>query len=276
MNDQWMGLTEADIRARSTEASFERGQRYDAGGAIRRRVRHEASLEAHVEGTETYRVQVWIGSDGIRTFCTCPYDSGGDCKHIVATLLAWLNAPESFRPPVDLESMLNRRNKRELVELLLDILSVYPHLVDDFEMSTGPDNRNLMEKVGEIFSNLQPWGRLTEDQAEAHMRIIARRADRLAEQGQTEYARKIYYALVSHCIDLGKSYGNYDHFSADIPYQFAAAYESLALEQLEEHGQTIEAELREIFSGSYSPEILSDTDEALSNVAFELDMFGEG
>lgn len=276
MNDPLIGLTEADIRARSTEASFERGQRYYTGGAIKRRIRHETGLEAQVAGTKTYRVQVWTGPDGIRTHCTCPYDGDGDCKHIVATLLAWLDEPESFRPPVDLKGVLNRRSKRELVELLLDILTVYPHLVDDFELATGPDDRNLVQKVSEIFNNLQPWGQLTPDQAEAPMRLIARRADRLAAQGQTDYARKIYYALVSHCIGLGKSYGNYDYFSADIPYQFAVAYESLALDQLEEHGETIEAELREIFSGNYSLEILWATDEALSNVAVELGMFDEG
>jgi uncharacterized Zn finger protein len=273
MNDHLAGLTEADIRARGTEASFERGQRYYAGGAIKRRIRHEVGLEAHVEGRETYRVQVWAGPAGITAHCTCPYDWGGDCKHIVATLLAWLAEPESFQPPVDLKAVLGRRTKPELVRLLLDILSVYPHLVDDFEISNGPDDRDLVEKVAQIFGNLQPWGHLTSDQAEARMQIIARRADRLAEQGQTDYARKIYYALVSHCVDLGKSYGDYDSFSADIPYQFAVAYETLALEGLEEHAETIKAELREIFSGSYNPEILWDTDEALSNVAYELGMF---
>ena len=107
------------------------------------------------------------------------------------------------------------------------------------------------------------------------LRWIARRADRLAAQGRMIEARQVYYVLVSHCIGLGKSYGSYDDFSADIPGRFAQAYADLALAQLEEHGEAIEAELREIFSGSYLAEAWGATDEALSNVAIELGMFEE-
>lgn len=62
MHDKLPQLTEADIRARSTEASFKRGQSYYTSGAIKRRIRHETSLEAHVSGTQTYRVMVWVAA----------------------------------------------------------------------------------------------------------------------------------------------------------------------------------------------------------------------
>ena len=82
-------LTEAVIRARSSETSYERGRGYYTGGAIKHRIRHPTCLEAHVEGSQTYGVSVWVAAPGeIKAHCNCPYDWGGDCKHIVATLLA--------------------------------------------------------------------------------------------------------------------------------------------------------------------------------------------
>jgi uncharacterized Zn finger protein len=272
MNGALSSLTGADVRARSSEASFERGQDYYARGAVRRRIRHQAGMEAQVQGTKTYQVQVWADPGGIRAHCTCPYDWGGDCKHIVATLLAWLAEPESFQAPVDLRAALNRHSKQDLVELLLDILTTYPHWVDDLDLAAGRHDRDLAAKVAEIFDTLQPWGPLTADQAEVRMRRIARRA----AQGQAVEARRVYYALVSHCVSLGKSYGNYDNFSADIPGRFAEAYADLALEQLPEQREAIEAELREIFSGNYMAEVWGATDEALANVAIEVGMFDEG
>ena len=40
---------------------------------------------------------------GVDANCSCPYDWGGYCKHIVAVLLAYLHEPEKVteRPSVD-------------------------------------------------------------------------------------------------------------------------------------------------------------------------------
>jgi hypothetical protein len=275
MHQKLTQLTEADIRARCSDQSFTRGQAYYARGAINRAIRHDDSLEAQVAGTQTYTVKVWATHEALQASCTCPYDWGGDCKHIVATLLAWVKDPERFQPPVDLKAVLNRRSKADLVALLSDILTIYPHLIEDFEIIAGRDDAKLPDKVAEIFDDMAPWGSKSEAEVEAHLHLIARRAARLAEGGQPELARKVYYALLSQAIGLCKEYGSYDFFSDDVPYVFAVAYEDLALDQLEAHGAEIRAELEEIFSGQYLPELLWATDEHLSNVAFELGMYEE-
>jgi hypothetical protein len=269
--DKLPQLSEADIRARCTETSFARGRNYYAGGAIVKRFRHsESSLEAHVSGTHTYRVLVWLKADGrIGATCNCPYDYGGDCKHIVATLLAWLNEPDSFQPPVDLKAVLQKRRKAELVDLLVDVFAVYPDLVDDLDVVSGPDDENLEAKVSEIFANMQPWGHLSEDQVEAHLRLIARRADHLAIQGQAVLARRIYYALICGCVNLFRDFGGNDVFSPAIPYDFAVAYDDLAIEQVAEHGATIKAELDEMYRDLYDPGMLG-LNEALAGTSCEL------
>lgn len=272
MHDKLLHLTETDIRARCTEASFKRGQSYYTGGAMKQRIRHEASLEAEVSGTQTYRVRVWAANDQIKTSCTCPYDQGGDCKHIVATLLAWLREPESFQPPLDLKAALNRRSKAQLVSLLLDILSVYPHLADDFELGTGPKNQDLEKQVAKIFAAAEPWGHLTEEEAGARMRLIAQQADRLAQKGQTDLARKVYYALLLGCVNKCKSYGSYDFFPTEI-YDFATAYHDLAVIQVAKRRagmrSAIEAELQELYRDVDDPDLLGLTD-TLADIWYEL------
>lgn len=88
------------------------------------------SAESRVAGTALYRVRIYETPTGLVTSCTCPYDWGGDCKHIVATLLAWLRELDSFRVLADLEAVLTARSKEELVAILADICELYPHLVD--------------------------------------------------------------------------------------------------------------------------------------------------
>jgi hypothetical protein len=256
MGNQLDHLTEADIQARCTESSFERGWSYYTGGAVRQRTRLDDGLKTRVAGTYTYRVTIRESPGHLSAFCTCPYDWGGDCKHIVATLLAWLHEPESFRAPADLRAALANRSKEELVGILADICVVYPHLVDEFgllEEATAYDPKTV---VAEIFAELEPPGSIDEDEAVARMETVARHADRLARQGQGDVARRAYYILTLRCKNFCEDYGSHEIFPMNIPYDFAVAYRDLALDQLEEHTNAIEKEVRDMLRGDWAPEML--------------------
>jgi hypothetical protein len=260
MNNFLAGLTEADIRARCTTESFSRGQSYYAYGAIKKRLRQPALLEAWVEGTKLYRVSLWVKADGqLEPHCTCPYQFGGDCKHIVAVLLAWLKEPESFQPPVDLKAVLKGRSYEELVSLLLDVFSIYPHLVDDLAVVSGAISLDNPEAVANVFEAMVPYGYLTADQGAAWLMIIARRADQLAEQGQLETARRVYYEMVTGALRLSNDH--YAHgdgfFTSAIEADLAAGYAEIAVLQLEQHRAVIEAEVRNIGQGEFTWEILN-------------------
>lgn len=162
----------------------------------------------------------------------------------------------------DLKRVLNRRSKAELVALLLDIFSIYPELVDDLKVTGGVKAHRLEAKVAELFGKMQPWGHLSEDQVEAHLRLVAREAERLAEQGQTKLARKVYYAMILGCVNLHRDYGGALYFSANIPFVFAEAYDQLAAEQIPEQGPVIKAEVEELYRELVNPEALA-LDEAL-------------
>jgi hypothetical protein len=265
MGEQLDHLTEGDIQARCSETSFERGRGYYTGGAIRGRVRLDDGLETRVSGTYTYRVTVREGPGGLVTWCTCPYDWGGDCKHIVATLLAWLHEPESFRAPADLRAALVTRSKEDLADILSDICAVYPHLVDEFGLLDEGAAYDPEAVVANIFAELEPPGDIDEDEAVARMETVARHADRLARQGQGDLARRAYYTLTLRCKDFSEEYGSHEIFPMNIPYDFAVAYRDLALDQLEEHANAIESEVRDMLRGDWAPDMLG-IDEPLMEV----------
>jgi uncharacterized Zn finger protein len=116
-------LSEAQIRQHATEESFTRGARYEQRGAVGPLVLRGDLLQAEVEGSEyaPYRVTVSLDAGGVRAAsCSCPYDWGGWCKHIVATLLAYAHAaPDdvAVRPP--LAELLAGLDREQLQSLLV-------------------------------------------------------------------------------------------------------------------------------------------------------------
>lgn len=119
-------LTEAIIRAGAGEKSFQRGSELYRSRAISNTRIQGDTLSGDCEGTESpsYQVRVELDSGGIRSAaCSCPYEFGGYCKHLVALLLAYLHAPEKFvarKKPAELLADLNRDQLLALVTRLLD------------------------------------------------------------------------------------------------------------------------------------------------------------
>ncbi len=114
---------------------IERSQ-YDAN-AVRVRILMPDGLRAHVVGPRAYTVVIREQGDELLTACTCPYhlDHDGDCKHIVATLMAWALEPETFKPMPYWYSALAHKSHGELLAILIDICETHPHLVDEYGLS---------------------------------------------------------------------------------------------------------------------------------------------
>ncbi|MBZ4194334.1 MAG: SWIM zinc finger family protein, partial [Candidatus Contendobacter sp.] len=108
----------------ATRRSIQRGEDYFSDGAVGTLIRRGDELEADVEGTESdpYRVWVQFEDDEVSdTGCTCPYDYGGWCKHIVAVLLAYDQHPNQvvIRPP--LATQLATLDREQLLALVLEL-----------------------------------------------------------------------------------------------------------------------------------------------------------
>ena len=126
-------LTEATIRNLTTAQSFTRGQAYLRSGAVLEIEQRDDLLLAEVEGSEyePYQVRIRLDVGGIvDADCTCPYDWGGYCKHIVAVLLTLVQQPERVTERTPVDSLLSGLDREALSSLLIDLLAVHPHLVD--------------------------------------------------------------------------------------------------------------------------------------------------
>ena len=129
-------LTESIIRAGADPQSFQRGQALYTRDAISNAAIQGNILTGDCEGTQEpyYRVRVELDEAGVGSAqCTCPYEYGGYCKHIVALLLTYLHHSKQFvtrKEPVDLLADLSRD---DLIALVTTLLRDQPELYDRVE-----------------------------------------------------------------------------------------------------------------------------------------------
>lgn len=119
-------LTEAIIHSGASEQSYQRGYALWQDGAISNTVVQGKLLLGECEGTSApyYTIRIELDDGGIRTAdCSCPYEFGGYCKHVVALLLAYVHSPKKFvkqAAPAELLAELDRETLFTLLTKLLD------------------------------------------------------------------------------------------------------------------------------------------------------------
>jgi uncharacterized Zn finger protein len=129
-------LTENILRSLCTEQSFERGKQYYHAGVIYNAIRQGNVLTAFCEGSSApaYRLRVELDQAGVRSAsCTCPYDWGGLCKHLVALLLTYIHQPETFTERGSLADLLAGLERDDLVALIEKLAFRDPDLYDWLE-----------------------------------------------------------------------------------------------------------------------------------------------
>lgn len=130
------GLSEALVREYATSESFRRGEDYARQGAVVSLLRRGNTLQAEVEGSEPdpYRVAVTFDAKGVvEASCSCPYDWGGWCKHVVATLLVAIRRPDAVEERPALETLLADLDRDQLQVLILALAARDPDVADAVE-----------------------------------------------------------------------------------------------------------------------------------------------
>src|SRR5262245_39844533 len=115
-------LSEAGIRSHTTPDSFSRGQSYFESGAVADVGLRGNTIQGQVEGSQytPYRVNITFDQSGVTSAsCTCPYDWGGWCKHIVAVLLTCLHEGEEIETRPALGELLAELDRAQLQALLV-------------------------------------------------------------------------------------------------------------------------------------------------------------
>lgn len=143
-------ITEHTIRTFVGEQNFLKGQQAVRDGAIVNPVRQGMMLKAYCYGSlpEPYRVQVTFDDTGITTaLCSCPagsptYGNRG-CKHVAALLLTWQEQPETFVEMDDLDIILERKDKSELIAFIKQLLVKQPEVAWQLTMSPPTCKRKI-------------------------------------------------------------------------------------------------------------------------------------
>ena len=135
-------LTEEIIRGRASDQSYQKGHEYFRSGAIYNPSWESMAggilLTAQCEGSTapSYRLHVELDAGGVRSAsCTCPYDWGGDCKHIIALLLMYLHKRDEFSEQKSLKDLLAGLEKDSLLHLINRLVERNPDLYDEIEMA---------------------------------------------------------------------------------------------------------------------------------------------
>lgn len=131
-------LTEADIRPLTTAQSWTRGEDCHYSNAVENIVWRDEFQTAEVEGSEyePYIVQVRFDEGKIRTtHSTCPYDWGGDCKHIVAVLLYHCQRRDEIEKRSALAELIANPTREQLADHIVDLSTSHPAIIDDIGRS---------------------------------------------------------------------------------------------------------------------------------------------
>lgn len=124
-------LTESIIRAGAGEQSFQRGKALYQSDALASLAIQGQTLSGECEGTSApfYKVRVELDKGGIASAdCSCPYDFGGWCKHIIALSLAYVHEPKTFVVRQEPAALLADLNREQLLSLLTKLLRQQPDL----------------------------------------------------------------------------------------------------------------------------------------------------
>lgn len=132
-----MPISLSQLKSLTSTKVFERGQSYFKNGDVAKVVQRGQLITAQVQGQEyrPYTVQITLNSQGqwANYSCSCPYDMGGICKHLVAVGLVLLQRPDEVAEKPSLNELLTPLSEADLRQLLLVLVEQQPNLINQIE-----------------------------------------------------------------------------------------------------------------------------------------------
>ena len=125
-------LDRRNLRRLAGGPSFERVEEYFANNQVARLSEQDGVITARVQGTQPYRVKLWLAKKDLDYSCNCPVGADGEfCKHCVAVGLAWLDGNHGKQLLLkddqtasvtadDVRAYLKGQDKDMLVDLLVE------------------------------------------------------------------------------------------------------------------------------------------------------------
>ncbi len=210
-------ITEDIINDLVSGASLTKGYSYFHGDAVVKLWIENGSYKANVDGSERYTVTISGKKGNIQTDCTCPYDWGGVCKHVVATMLAVVHDKVIKKHKKDTENikaLIEKVDAGRLKTFLFEILSGDAALMEDFKIlargkeETANKSEKYKKEVLSQFSRLKGMEYYYDDYHDSYEHPssnitddFSENAEKYAAQGNYKEAIKIYQGICDACIE---------------------------------------------------------------------------
>ncbi|WP_293128131.1 SWIM zinc finger domain-containing protein [Microcoleus sp. bin38.metabat.b11b12b14.051] len=222
-------LSETIIKNNSSERSLNRAEDYYLGGNVTNAVLRGNMVQATVYGSQSqaYSVSLPFTHAGLTSgvFCTCPYDSDGWCKHIIATLFLCLREPEKIEQGERLEDLLSSLNDAQIYELVEHLVDNEPLLINaiaqyvNSNAISAPTNQPtkiprrsaidpalFRRQVREIFRKAEDYCEYEYDYDEEDLITeeileLIDQAQEFSKHGDGKNALVILEAITSGCVD---------------------------------------------------------------------------
>jgi uncharacterized Zn finger protein len=270
-------ITESMVRAGASPESFRRGEEYYREDAISNTTLQGALLSGECAGTYApyYRVQVELDEAGIAdASCTCLYEYGGYCKHIVALLLAYLHHPKSFAVRKEPAELLADLDQNDLTAILTKLIQEQPDLYDRIEAMTSVPSKSKKKRRKKvdievyrrrILSIVHSLDGMRMSEAYWHvgglanqLREVQESAVKFLDAGDAESALEILLVLLdegSRGIEfVDDSDGELGGFVGDLGTSLAEAILSMELSQVERDRLVRRLEKLIDYAGDYGME----------------------
>lgn len=209
-------LTEAQIKSLASSQSYQRGLSYYRDDSILNPVRQGMELSAECSGSdyEPYEVTATLNKNGVAdTSCTCPYEYGGICKHIVALLLTYIHEPDSFEALDDLQSDLSNLSKEELIQLVGDMVNRDPKLKSVVQLSQAAPRAGKAMNVSAYRTQAKrAMASESHNTMRRELKSLRETAQRMAKAGDRLNAGAIFHTA------LDEATKGYDNIAWEIDY----------------------------------------------------------
>ncbi len=234
-------ISKESIRTGASAESYKRGVRYVTTGAVLSVRRRGTEILGRVKGSwdTPYRVKIRMAHGNIQhASCSCPYDWGGWCKHIVAVLLTCIDAPDEVEEAGDIESRLKNLTKEQLIGLVVRMVDQHDDLELLLEMATiqsgeAVDEKSIKSRIKRIFKEAgYEWGAAA--QVASALEEFEKMGAGYCTAGLWEPAARFYCAFIK---GIFEGYENIDDENGEVLMVLDGCVQSLSecLEITEEH-----------------------------------------
>lgn len=217
-------LTAEDVRQICNQRSYGRGRTYYRTGRVASVSLDGNRVSAEVRGTYTYQVWAEERKGGRLPYhCTCPYDWGGACKHVVAVLLHMVDHGAEMRRSAEearaeIKSMLDEASPEYMRRFLAGEMEGDRSVAERFGggmmwgVEAGADHR---KKIAALFSRARSSARSGRDKGgggepEVDLAPFAAVARRFEGAGDYAEAARVHWQIADAAAAGAGKDGAYD------------------------------------------------------------------